>query len=226
MHERLLAAGASYRARVRVSDRADGDFRVDLPPDELDPRRHRLLPGAWTWLHQVHGSTVIAVDQPGAGAGSRADASVTTTPGAVLAVQTADCAPVVLLGDGGVAVAHAGWRGIVAGVIPAAVDALRARSGPAVRAVLGPVIRPHAYEFGPEELARVAAVAGPAVRAESAAGTPALDMAAAVSAVLAGCGVDDVDDLGFDTADPGWFSHRVRGDDGRQVMAVVLEATP
>ena len=52
----------------------------------------------------------VVVDHPGDGAGSSADASMTTVPGAVLAIQTADCAPVVIAGDGVVGVAHAGWR--------------------------------------------------------------------------------------------------------------------
>lgn len=206
-----------------MSDRADGDFHVDGAPAGLASRRQRLLAGEWTWLRQVHSGVVVDVDEPGGAAGGEADGSVTTSVGAVLAVQTADCAPVVLVGDGGIAVAHAGWRGIVEGVIPTAVQELRRRTGGPVRALLGPVIRPHAYEFGEAELARVEAVAGPAVRASTSEGAPALDMAAAVGAVLAACGVDEIVDLGLDTADERYFSHRVRGDSGRQVTAVVLE---
>lgn len=223
MFERLLAAGPTHRARVRISTRADGDFHVDLDEAELAVRRQDFMPGPWTWLRQVHGSTVVEVDGPGAGAGSLADASVTTHPGAVLAVQTADCAPVVFVADGAVAVAHAGWRGIVEGVLPATVQALRDRSHGPVRAVLGPVVRAHAYEFGEGDLATVAALAGPAVRSRTATGRPALDVAAAVAVVLRDTGVDDLVDLGYDTADEAWFSHRVRGDAGRQVTTVTLE---
>ena len=223
MIERLLPAGPRHRARIRISDRADGDFHVDGAPDELTARRQAFMPGAWTWLRQVHGATVVRVDGPGDGAGTEADASVTTAVGAVLAVQTADCAPVVLAADGVVGVAHAGWRGIVDGVVPAAVAALRARTDTPVAAVLGPVIRPHAYEFGEADLDRVVAVAGAAARGRTAAGHPALDMGAAVRGVLARCGVDDVVDLELDTSDPAWFSHRVRRDDGRQVTTVTLE---
>lgn len=206
-----------------MSDRADGDFHVDGTAAALASRRQRLLAGEWTWLRQIHSGVVVDVPDPGAAAGGEADGSVTTSVGAVLAVQTADCAPVVLVGDGGIAVAHAGWRGIVEGVIPTAVQELRRRTGGPVRALLGPVIRPHAYEFGEAELVRVEAVAGPTVRAATSEGAPALDMAAAVAAVLAGSGVEEFVDLGFDTADEVYFSHRVRGDAGRQVTAVVLE---
>lgn len=223
MIERLVAAGPDHQARVRISERTDGDFRVDASPSELAARRQALAAGEWSWLRQVHGSVVVVVDAPGAGAGREADASVTSVPGAVLAVQTADCAPIVLVADGAVAVAHAGWRGLVDGVIAEAVAALRATSAGPVTALLGPVIRPHAYEFGPADLDRVAALAGPAARGVTAGGRPALDMGAAVAAVLAGCGVEGLVDLGLDTADEGWFSHRVRGDRGRQATTVTLE---
>ncbi|MDW3218508.1 MAG: laccase domain-containing protein [Acidimicrobiales bacterium] len=226
MFERLLPAGPAHHARVRVSTRAEGDFHVDLDAAELAARRQGFMAGPWTWLRQVHGCDVVAVDVAGAGAGSAADASVTDQPGAVLAVQTADCAPVVLVAEGAVAVAHAGWRGIVAGVIPNTVDALRARSHGPVRAVLGPVVRPHAYEFGEDDLATVAALVGPEVRARTATGRPALDVAAAVAASLGAAGVEDLLDLGLDTADDDWFSHRVRGDAGRQVTTVTLEQIP
>ena len=177
----------------------------------------------WTWLRQVHGATVVEVDEPGEGAGSEADASVTATPGALLAVQTADCAPVVLVNDGAVGLAHAGWRGVVAGVVPAAVAALQSRGTGEVRAVLGPLIRPGHYEFGEPELSEVVASAGPGARSTTNDGRPALDLVAAVTASLAAVGVTRVDDLGLDTAAPDFFSHRCRGDTGRQVTTVCME---
>ena len=84
----------------------------------------------------MHGARVVTVREAGAGAGDEADAAVTTVTGAVLAVHTADCAPIALVADGGgVAVAHAGWRGLADGVVAAAVDAAAdrgrgARTGP------------------------------------------------------------------------------------------------
>jgi hypothetical protein len=99
----------------------DGDLAVDVPAAELDRRRTDVMPGPWTWLRQVHGADVVQVEEPGQHAGAHADASVTTMPGAVLAVQTADCAGVLLLGTGpdsvAVAAAHSGWRGLVDGVL-------------------------------------------------------------------------------------------------------------
>lgn len=230
MFERLLPAGPQHVVRVRCSNRADGDFHVDGPIAELAARRQSLAPGKWTWLRQVHGPRVMVVDEAGAGAGEQADASVTTVVGAVLAVQTADCVPVVLAAPGVVAVAHAGWRGVVEGVIPAAVAAVRERAESSVaaipvRAFVGPHIRPAHYAFGEGDLRLVAAVAGDQVRSSTGAGEPALDMTTAVTAVLEASGVTGIEVTDDDTADAGWFSHRVRGDRERHVTVAWIERT-
>ena len=106
------------------------------------------LPGPPRWLRQVHG-TAVAVE-PG-GDEPEADAAVTRTPGTVLAILTADCLPVVLAAADGseVAAAHAGWRGLAAGVLEATLGAMR--TPPArVQAWLGPAAGPQAYEVGAE----------------------------------------------------------------------------
>ncbi|MEC7403627.1 MAG: polyphenol oxidase family protein, partial [Actinomycetota bacterium] len=150
------------------------------------------------------------------------DAAVTGLLGAVLCVQTADCVPVVVVGEHAVGVIHAGWRGLVAGVIDHSVEALRTIGSSRLQAVIGPCIRPGHYEFGADELAQVETAVGGACRGETVAGTLALDMAAATTLALHRAGVDIIDDLGFDTADERFFSHRVRGDVGRQVTAARL----
>ena len=95
-------------------------------------------------LTQVHGPDVITVETPWPpGAGPRADAMVTRQPGIGLAIVTADCAPVLFATPGAVGAAHAGWRGAVAGVLEAVVDAL---GGQNVTAVIGPCIGPASYE--------------------------------------------------------------------------------
>jgi YfiH family protein len=111
------------------------------------------LPAAPRWLQQVHGVAVAELDLPSDGAGlPLADAAWTTRPGVVCVVRTADCLPVLLAADNGeaVAAAHAGWRGLAAGVIEATVCALRARIGQDVqlRAWLGPAIGPGHFEVG------------------------------------------------------------------------------
>lgn len=117
-------------------------------------RLRAVLPAEPVWLDQVHGNTVI--DAPGAvssgvasDAAPEADAAVTRASGTVLAILSADCLPVLLCDRAGtvVAVAHAGWRGLAAGVIENAVRAM-AVPVPGVMAWLGPAIGPRAYEVG------------------------------------------------------------------------------
>ena len=182
--------------------------------------------GHWTWLRQVHGAGVVVVTEPGGGAGSVADGAVTAVPAAVLALHTADCAPVVVVAPGAVGVAHAGWRGVVAGVLREVVGAVRSLapgSGTDLRAMVGPVIRPAAYEFGPAELASVSSAVHRDVASVTSWGAPALDLVSAVRAALLEVGVSDVEDLGFDTAHECFFSHRVRGELARQATTVRLE---
>ncbi|MGY0505462.1 peptidoglycan editing factor PgeF [Luteimonas sp. e5] len=114
------------------------------------------LPAPPRWLRQVHGIGVQRfADAPADMAGDadepEADAAVTSARGVVLAVLTADCLPVVLAAADGseVAVAHAGWRGLAAGVLEATAGAMR--TPPAqLMAWLGPAAGPEAYEIGVE----------------------------------------------------------------------------
>ena len=112
----------------------------------------RLVPNEPVWLRQVHGIAIADLD---AGYdGSAADGSVTRTPGTVCEVLTADCLPVLLADRDSrvVAAVHAGWRGLAAGVIEAAVAALRIEPA-SVLAWLGPAIGPRAFEVGSEVVA-------------------------------------------------------------------------
>ena len=105
------------------------------------------LPGAPTWLQQVHGTTVLAI-APGASASEpQADAAFTCLPGVVLAILTADCLPILLASDdrSEIAAVHAGWRGLSAGIVERTVAALATAPAHLV-AWLGPAIGPRAYE--------------------------------------------------------------------------------
>jgi len=212
---------------VVFTDRAAGDLGhagdyVHAVRPEVEARRRAVVDLPWTWLRQVHGDRVVVVDEPGGGAGQRADAAVTDRPGCALAILTADCAPVALIAsDGVVGVAHAGWRGLVGGVLERTVQVMRAGGASDVRALLGPCIRPGCYEFGADDLAQVARRLGDGVRATTASGAPALDVPAAVRAALGRVGVVDVDDVGVCTAcSPVHFSHRARRELGRQALVV------
>lgn len=127
------------------------------------------LPGAPLWIDQVHGTDVVELPAAASGNGEegpRADAAWTGRPGVVCAVLTADCLPIVLAAADGraVAVIHAGWRGLAAGVIGSAVTALPVPAGE-LHAWLGPAIGPRAFEVGPE--VRAAFVDGDAASADA-----------------------------------------------------------
>jgi YfiH family protein len=126
-------------------------------PEAVAENRKRLraeLPGEPLWLTQVHGAEVIDAEctagrkpEP-----ARADAAVTSRPDQVLAILTADCLPVAIADlDGRVlGMAHAGWRGLAAGVLENTLAAARGKHGAARgwRAWIGPAIGPRAFEVG------------------------------------------------------------------------------
>ncbi len=208
-------------AEIRFTERADGDLHVDGEPVVLAARRSAVVDHPWNWVRQVHGAEVIEATGPGSCTGAAADGLVTGCPAAPIAVQAADCAPVVLVGPERVAVAHAGWRGLVAGVLQHAVDAL-ACDPHAVQAHLGPVIRPEHYEFDESDLATIVADHGSVVRASTADGSPALDVPSLVAEVLGRAGVDALVDHGYDTADPRFYSHRLRAEAHRHAAIAWL----
>jgi YfiH family protein len=127
------------------------DHVGDDPQSVLTNRAHLAatldLPSAPHWLKQVHGTTIA--DAATAGEGVEADGSWTNCADCVCAVLTADCLPVLLSDREGscVAAVHAGWRGLAAGVIEAAVSKLQPVGGDLL-AWLGPAIGPRAFAVG------------------------------------------------------------------------------
>ncbi len=224
MPEFVLPAENGHVLHVVATDRSHGDLHVDS--SDVQKRRRAIVDVPWTWLRQVHGNDVVAVDVPGAHAGAEADASFTAAPKAALAVNVADCAPVALLSTQGlIGVAHAGWRGVSGGVLENTVEAMRNAGAQDLVGVLGPCIRPSAYEFGEPELSEVQASLGPDAIGATAWGTPALNMPAAVSIALDRCGVALVATLGGCTAaeaDRRW-SHRARADRERQALVAWID---
>ncbi len=215
-------------AHVVVTDRAQGSFRVDQDdPRGLEERRRLVVDLPWVWLKQVHGSRVVTADSIEA-AGREADALVTTVPGIALAIHTADCAPVVFFGEttGWVGAAHAGWRGLAEGVLESTAERMRQMGESHLTAKLGPCICPADYEFGERELARLAEHLGEGVRSTTADGRPAFDMREGVRSALARADVPLVEESSACTAELSdrYFSHRARGEDGRQAMVVWRQA--
>ena len=144
---------ASMNLGIAVGDVAD---RVALNRE----RFAAACGAAPVYLRQVHGTRVVRLGASDAAPGApvhEADASVTTEPGLACVVQAADCLPVLFAAPEGRAVgaAHAGWRGLAAGVLEAAVDAVCSASGcpPGdVRAWLGACIGPRRFEVGADVL--------------------------------------------------------------------------
>jgi YfiH family protein len=140
-------SGGSY-ASLNLALHVGDDEKVVLENRQI--LRSRLeLPAEPAWLNQVHGVQVVEA-QPSAIAPT-ADASFSNRTGNVCVVMTADCLPVLFCDRGGtrVAAAHAGWRGLVNGVLQATIRALGCDPGELL-AWLGPAIEPDAFEVGPE----------------------------------------------------------------------------
>jgi len=133
-----------------------GDAVGDRPENVVQNRQclAKHLPSTPKWLRQVHGSDVVAAEQINGTV--EADASYTTIADTVCIVGIADCLPVLLCDRGArvVAVAHAGWRGLCAGVIENTVKSMQHAAGniaaDEILAYLGPAIGPSAFEVGDE----------------------------------------------------------------------------
>jgi YfiH family protein len=188
-------------------------------------------------LYQVHSGNAVSIDAPvAADARPQADALVTRTPGLVIGVLTADCAP-VLLADaaaGVVGAAHAGWRGAVSGVLEAAVAAMEklgARRN-AIVAAIGPAINQVSYEVGPdfeEALLKSCASNGMFLARNNPHDRAHFDLPGFVEMRLKACGVGQVEQQSLCTyANESLFfsfrrsTHRAEPDYGRQISAIVV----
>jgi len=239
----LRSGGASV---ARYASLNLGDHVGDAAAAVAENRRRRAaevhLPAEPAWLNQVHGISVTDLDAAGDAeplgllgrtgvvrpVGS-ADAAFSRQPGRVCAILTADCLPVLLTTDtwGLVAAAHAGWRGLAAGVIEATVQALKV--APArLMAWLGPAIGPRHFEVGAEvREALLMGDPGAAVAfVANERGRYMADLSALARRRLAALGVARIygsRECTFAAADR-YFSHRRDGMTGRQATLIWLEA--
>ncbi|NVM78510.1 hypothetical protein FHW83_004338 [Duganella sp. SG902] len=110
------------------------------------------LPNEPVWLSQVHGTAVVNLAEVRAQQVPEADACLTTIPGKVCTIMTADCLPVLFCDEEGktVGAAHAGWRGLASGVLENTVEAMRAAGAGELMAWMGPAIGQYQFEVGPE----------------------------------------------------------------------------
>lgn len=130
---------------------ADGDDPAVVARNRAQLAELAGLPSAPHWLKQVHGTDVVRVDVPADSAAPEAvaDALVTSEPGVVLAILTADCLPVVFAAKDGreIAAAHAGWPGLSKGMLEATLAAMRTPATEVI-AWIGPAAGPQRYEVG------------------------------------------------------------------------------
>lgn len=229
----------------------DGDFALTSSPENLALNRARICDRPWTWLKQVHGNRVVLVSSQRQHAGAEADGAVSSRNDVALSVLTADCAPLALVGTHGFAVVHAGWRGLLSGVVAEAADALSALGSRPISAVLGPCIHPSSYEFSAADLVPIVKEFGHSVVGQTASAGTALDLPELVRRACEkaswpepepisncqpshtiGAEPQNMDGSLGDTrgaprtlctSSREFFSHRVRSDLGRQTMVGWIE---
>jgi hypothetical protein len=229
-------------AVVIATDTGDGDVhpeRVDHAA--LRARQLSVAPRTWVMVDEVHGVAVhhvtvhdgTSADAPDGPAehpwpmAGVADVIVTSEPTTPIAIWAADCAPIAMFGDAGTTVVvHAGWRGLATGVVDVALAQFATRHERPAVAVLGPVIHPCCYEFGPDDLDTVAH--GVHARPDDIAGlttegAPALDVPAAVRTALGDAGPRLVAAGPCTGCGGRWFSHRRRNDAGRHALVAWTE---
>jgi YfiH family protein len=210
---------------------------VDDDPQAVAANRQLLTshlpPGSRIhWLEQVHGARVVRAgrDTPGVAA----DACWSDCPGVACAVLTADCLPVLFCNRSGdrVAAAHAGWRGLLEGVLEASIAALKTEPEQLL-AWLGPAIGPTAFEVGPEVLDAFSAAAAKGDLAATRQcfqasrvlpGHFMADLAGLARIRLAACGLTSVHGGGLCTvSEPSrFFSYRRDGRTGRMASLILL----
>lgn len=186
-----------------------------------------LLPSEPCWLRQVHGTRVVVEpphDEP------EADAAVTRAVGVVLAIQTADCLPVLLCADDGaeIGAAHAGWRGLSAGVLENTLAAMRTPPAHLV-AWLGPAIAAESYEVG-DEVREAFLTHDPGAACAFAATRPghwSCDLYELARQRLRNAGVARIAGGGFDTfRDPHLHSYRRDGPNSGRMVSLAWMHDP
>ena len=186
---------------------------------------------------QIHSPDAVVASGPWNGTERpKADAIVTRTEGLAIGVTAADCGPVLFVDPGArvIGAAHAGWKGALTGVLESTIDAMEKlgadRGG--IVAAIGPLIRQHSYEVGPEFVERFLNADAEHARfflASERDGHSMFDLASFIRMRLENAGVLMIDDIGVDTySDERFFSyrrsvHRNEPDYGRHVHAIALE---
>jgi YfiH family protein len=243
--ERLAEAGFLHGFSTRRGGASTGPYdslnlgrNVGDEPEHVEQNHRRLAdaigydPARLFDASQVHGQTVLPLrgdERPEEVRGLKADALLAREPGVAVAVRTADCVPVLIADPttGAVVAVHAGWRGVVSGVVREAVGALDSRDPRRLIAAVGPSIGPSCFEVGEDVATALAQVAGDGIVIRRGPAKPHVDLWRAVEHQLRELGVKSIDTLGACTVcEPErFFSHRRDGPaSGRMLSVVVAKA--
>lgn len=219
-----LGVGVSFHDRVGGRSRAPFDTLNlalsggDEPVDVIGNREAVARVGGWqldslALAKQVHAADVIDVTSGSDAPVGDADVLTTSVPGVVIGILSADCVPIALKGRRGIAMVHAGWRGLVAGAIDAGVDAV----GPVEAAWVGPSIHACCYEVSDDVLDAFRDAGLPI------AGADRVDPGRAASFALRRAGVEQVVATEECTScEARYFSYRRDGVTGRQGSFISL----
>jgi len=208
---------------------SDGDQRGVVEGDNRPPLT--VPDGApIAAARQVHGSKVIeAGSSTGLFMGELpigelrdGDAVLATDESTCAVVLVADCVPIAIASAEGIRVAvHAGWRGLVSGVVQNSIKAARSAGATKLVAAIGPCIGPCCYEFSPSDLLAVEDAVGTRAQAVSDQGRPSLDLRACAIGILESFGVEVCFvDASCTSCSEGWYSARARRDTLRQALYV------
>jgi len=185
------------------------------------------LPAEPVWMEQVHGNTVIQLDER-SGKKPQADASISRQKGVVCAVLTADCLPVFFCNAIGteVAIAHAGWRGLHAGIISNTVRAMQTAPGD-IMVSLGPAIGPQSFEVGQEVYDAFSGkdMGNAAAFRKTARGSYLCDLYQLALNELCALGVQEIAGGGYDTYtdETQFFSYRRHKNTGRMASLIWID---
>ena len=223
--ERGLLVAFSDR-RGGLSDPPFNELNLSVSvgdPDQASLNRARVADAlgfdttSLVQLRQVHGREVLEAAPDSSGVRGEGDGLVARAPGSVLGVLAADCVPVLLEGRGGIAALHAGWRGLVAGVLEQGVEAI----APVSAAWIGPSIHACCYEVG-TDVTEAFVRAGLPIADER-----HVDPSRAAHAALTRAGVTNIARSDECTSClPNYFSHRRDGETGRQGGFIAMLEAP
>ena len=234
--ERHLASG--YKAWVAVSEITDGDMAIsDLKTREKSIQEASLslvehnaglfIPTSqhWSFLTQVHGSKNIEVKENGSVLGLEGDALFTAQERKVLTIQVADCVPIALTSNcGAIALIHAGWRGLLNGVIENASQSLQKEFPGDQLAVVGPHIGACCYEYGRKDLDSFIEMFGTSVAGVTNSSADSLDLMAIVRVILEKRGIElAYKDGSCTSCDSKFWSYRSSGTQKRQSLFAWIE---